>query len=247
MLPAGNVLFTKGKYNAAADCYTEGITLDPTLAVLYVNRGMCYKKLGKWEQVAKDAATALSHSRDLMKAHYLLGVAQRELSNLQGSITHLSKALEAAREQGDSIKDEIWRELAKAKYAAWQQDSKQRSQQAEVLKQQFDALLKTQWMQGCVADVTGSATSCNGNKGSLEQQQQQVQEQLQSVLQVRPGHRPVAAASLICCRSGFVSAKSCFAFVATHNAIVQHAQRELSRGTAGILLLVCYLQPLLLC
>jgi hypothetical protein len=36
----GNSLFSKGKYGAAADLYTEGITLDPSYAVLYVNRGM---------------------------------------------------------------------------------------------------------------------------------------------------------------------------------------------------------------
>eukprot|EP00878_Enallax_costatus_P031599 GHUV01034560.1.p1 GENE.GHUV01034560.1~~GHUV01034560.1.p1 ORF type:complete len:242 (+),score=78.89 GHUV01034560.1:274-999(+) len=181
----GNALFTKGKYSAAAECYTEAITLDPSLAVLYVNRGMCYKKLCKWQQVAQDATTALSHNRDLMKAHYLLGVARRELRDVQQAITHLSKALEAAREQGDSIKDEIWRELAKAKYAAWQQDSKQRSAQAEAVKQQLDSLLRSQWLQGCVANATGNTAGMNGSKDGLEQEQQDLQEQLQAVLQVR--------------------------------------------------------------
>eukprot|EP00775_Hariotina_reticulata_P008220 gene8220-8412_t len=108
----GNVLFSKGKYGPAAERYTEAITLDPTFVTLYVNRGMCYKKMkGRWDQVAHDAQTALSLSRDNLKAHYLLGIAQRELHNLDVAITHLGKALDAAREQGDSIKDEIWREL----------------------------------------------------------------------------------------------------------------------------------------
>eukprot|EP00878_Enallax_costatus_P036114 GHUV01040426.1.p1 GENE.GHUV01040426.1~~GHUV01040426.1.p1 ORF type:complete len:190 (+),score=65.20 GHUV01040426.1:715-1284(+) len=146
---------------------------------------MCYKKLCKWQQVAQDATTALSHNRDLMKAHYLLGVARRELRDVQQAITHLSKALEAAREQGDSIKDEIWRELAKAKYAAWQQDSKQRSAQAEAVKQQLDSLLRSQWLQGCVANATGNTAGMNGSKDGLEQEQQDLQEQLQAVLQVR--------------------------------------------------------------
>ncbi|KAF6259432.1 hypothetical protein COO60DRAFT_1513300 [Scenedesmus sp. NREL 46B-D3] len=86
----GNSLFSKGKYGAAADLYTEGITLDPSYAVLYVNRALCYKKSSRWEQVAKDAHTALGLSRDLMKAHYLLGVAQRELGcQLAEAISHL--------------------------------------------------------------------------------------------------------------------------------------------------------------
>lgn len=179
----GNVLFSKGRYNAAADCYTEAITLDPTLAVLYVNRGMCYKKTGKWQQVAQDALTALSHNRDLMKAHYLVGVAHRELGDMPAAITHLSKALEAAREQGDSIKDEIWRELARAKYAAWQQQSHQRAEEEEAVKQHLESLFKTQWVQSCVANVTGNAAGLHGDKLVLEQQHQQVQQQFESILQ----------------------------------------------------------------
>lgn len=182
-LTAGNILFSKGKYNAAADCYTEAITLDPTLAVLYVNRGMCYKKTGRWQQVAQDGLTALTHNRDLMKAHYLVGVAHTELSDLPTAISHLSKALEAAREQGDSIKDEIWRELAKAKYAAWQQESKQRAEAEAAVKQQLESLLKMQRMQSCVANVTGNGIV--GDKLAMEQQHQQVQQQFESVLQVR--------------------------------------------------------------
>jgi hypothetical protein len=57
---------------------------------------------------------AAVHLRDNLKAHYLLGIAQRELHDLDDAITHLSKALDAAREQGDSIKDEVGRNGAQA-------------------------------------------------------------------------------------------------------------------------------------
>jgi hypothetical protein len=57
--------------------------------------------------VVQDASTALSLDGSLMKAHYLMGVANRELAQLPAAIGSLTKALEAAREKGDSIKDEM--------------------------------------------------------------------------------------------------------------------------------------------
>lgn len=39
-----------------------------------------------------------------------------------------------AREANDAIKDNIWRELAQAKYAQWQRDSAERKAKLETLK-----------------------------------------------------------------------------------------------------------------
>lgn len=106
----GNVLFSKGRYLPAAERYTEAITLipkDPGFVTLYVNRAMCYKKVERWQAVVDDAATALSLDSSSMKAHYLLGIGLREQQQLSRGISHLQRALEAAREKGDSIKDEM--------------------------------------------------------------------------------------------------------------------------------------------
>eukprot|EP00879_Flechtneria_rotunda_P003088 GHRR01003309.1.p1 GENE.GHRR01003309.1~~GHRR01003309.1.p1 ORF type:complete len:326 (+),score=122.01 GHRR01003309.1:282-1259(+) len=185
----GNWLFSKGKYGPAAERYTEGITQDPSYTVLYVNRAMCWKKLGnRWQQVAKDAQTALSLNKDLMKAHYLLGVAQRELHSLPSALQHLTKALESAREQGDQIKDEIWRELAKTKYAAWQEESQQRCEAAAALKQQLHDLYQLQCQQRRILDSQPSNTPMAAIKGGEmhidgegphKQQQQAQQDQQQ--------------------------------------------------------------------
>jgi STIP1 family protein 1 len=106
----GNALFSKGRYLPAAERYTEAITLvskDPAFAALYVNRAMCYKKVERWEAVVEDAGTALSLDSNHMKAHYLMGIGLREQQQLAQGMLHLQKALEAAREKGDSIKDEM--------------------------------------------------------------------------------------------------------------------------------------------
>lgn len=66
---------------------------------------------------------ALSLDRDHMKAHYYLGAALQEEGELEAAIGHLTRALDAARQQQDAIKDEIWRALAACKYALWQAQS----------------------------------------------------------------------------------------------------------------------------
>lgn len=79
-----------------------------------------------------------------------------------------------------------WRELAKTKYAAWQQDSKQRTAAAAVLKQHLDDLLQTcQWQPGCLPQEVISSNKQAG----LQQQDQQptmrelVQQQWQAIFQ----------------------------------------------------------------
>ena len=83
---------------------------------------------------------ALSIDGRNMKANYLAG-----LSYLTGrqenepAIRHLQKALEAAREANDSIKDDIWRELAKAKYSQWQMESSLRQHVLDDLQSDLSA------------------------------------------------------------------------------------------------------------
>ncbi|GAX82690.1 hypothetical protein CEUSTIGMA_g10116.t1 [Chlamydomonas eustigma] len=119
----GNALFSKSKYGAAVEKYTEAITMaGHRMPVLFVNRAMAYKKREDWEHVMEDASTALSFDKGNMKANYLAGLAHSHHHDYDLAIRHLNKALEAAREANSSIKDDIWHELAKAKYAQWQQE-----------------------------------------------------------------------------------------------------------------------------
>ena len=175
-----NKLFQRQKFSAAAQTYTEAITLAPDTAALYVNRALCYKKLGggeaAWERIDADARRAVELDARSLKGNYLrggwgvascgwvggcqqwlggglpavagcavkftwgawgpkrclgpsrrrrcntrtakspppqprrnAGVALRELGgDLGHAISHLGRALEEARAQGDAIKDEIW-------------------------------------------------------------------------------------------------------------------------------------------
>ena len=43
----GNVLYKKGKFEEAVECYSRGILLDPLSAALPANRALALLKLGR--------------------------------------------------------------------------------------------------------------------------------------------------------------------------------------------------------
>ncbi len=58
-----------------------------------------------------------------------------------------SQALDLARESGDSIRDQVWHELGKAKYASWEQRAVQRQAEHHMLQQRLDDLLQAKQRQ----------------------------------------------------------------------------------------------------
>ncbi|EIE21605.1 hypothetical protein COCSUDRAFT_56812 [Coccomyxa subellipsoidea C-169] len=98
--------------------YTEAILLCPDWPVLFINRALCQKQRGDWKAVEIDSRKALELQPRVMKA------------------------LELAREQGDLIRDQIWRELAKVKYANWEIESATRRAEQKMLQERLSALLE---------------------------------------------------------------------------------------------------------
>ncbi|KAK9824312.1 hypothetical protein WJX72_009356 [[Myrmecia] bisecta] len=137
----GNVLFSKGKYGAALERYTEAITMSPGWPVPWLNRALCHKKRGDWQKVMDDCHKALLLDSHSLKANYFLGQAHKEQGEHERAIALFLKALEYGREEEDATKDAIWRELAFSKYTLWQEQSKQRTAEHAVLKDRLRGLL----------------------------------------------------------------------------------------------------------
>mmetsp|Transcript_22023 Transcript_22023/g.56420 ORF Transcript_22023/g.56420 Transcript_22023/m.56420 type:complete len:273 (+) Transcript_22023:399-1217(+) len=142
----GNRRFGLQKYAAAIESYTEAICHAPQWDVLYINRALCHKKRADWAAVREDATQALALNSESVKAHFLLGVALLELREpRKGAIEHLNKALELAREKGDKMKDDIWRELARSQYTHWQEISASRKHKRQRLQARLQALLQREF------------------------------------------------------------------------------------------------------
>lgn len=64
LLPQGRQAYEAGNYEQALSLYTRALSLDPSCALAYYNRGFVYEALGEKEQAANDFEQARSLSSD---------------------------------------------------------------------------------------------------------------------------------------------------------------------------------------
>lgn len=144
---------------------TTALTCAATTTVLLLNRALCNRKLHKWDAVEADCQRVLALDSESIKGHYYLGLAmQHQLPpRLQQAAKHLHKAMEHARQQGDTIKDNIWKELAKVKFALWEHEHAERAAAYQALHSRLEAVLRTSGAEpdvvllGEVFDAVGAA------------------------------------------------------------------------------------------
>ena len=127
----GNALYQRGKWGAAIDAYTDAILIAPRWLPVILNRALCHRKRKNWNAVKEDCLKALDIDRESIKANYMLGLSLIATRHYREASMSLQKALENARASGATIKDEIWRELARANYLRWEVDAAERATRLE--------------------------------------------------------------------------------------------------------------------
>ncbi|KAK9191046.1 hypothetical protein WN943_019657 [Citrus x changshan-huyou] len=140
----GNFYFSKDRYGAAIDAYTEAITLCPNVPIYWTNRALCHLKRNDWTKVEADCRKAIQLDHDSVKGHYLLGQTLLQRNEYADGIKELEKALNlgrGAKPKGYIVED-IWQELARAKYLLWEQESSKRSWELQSLKEACEAALE---------------------------------------------------------------------------------------------------------
>ncbi|KAJ3681417.1 hypothetical protein LUZ60_015906 [Juncus effusus] len=140
----GNTFFKKDRLGAAIDAYTEAITLCPNVAVYWTNRALCFKKRNEWSKVEDDCRTALKLDHNSVKAHYMLGLALLDRQEFAEGIKQLEKSLELGRgaHPASYMVEEIWQELAKAKFSDWERSSFTRSDNLRILQEACENSLR---------------------------------------------------------------------------------------------------------
>ncbi|XP_042015016.1 E3 ubiquitin-protein ligase CHIP-like [Salvia splendens] len=139
----GNTYFKKDRLGAAIDAYTEAIALCPNVPVYWTNRALCHRKRNEWARVEEDCRRAIQLDHHSVKAHYMLGLALLQKKEYAKGVKELEKALDLGRganPQGYMV-EEIWQELAKAKYLVWEDESTKRSWELRNLKEACEAAL----------------------------------------------------------------------------------------------------------
>ncbi|KAJ8899513.1 hypothetical protein K2173_018487 [Erythroxylum novogranatense] len=140
----GNLYFGKDRFGAAIDAYTEAITLCPNVAVYWTNRALCHRKRNNWGKVEEDCCKAIQLDPKSVKAHYMLGLALLQKQEYTNGVKELGKALDLGRGANPNgyMVEEIWQEIAKAKYLEWERASTKRSWELQSLKDTCEKALK---------------------------------------------------------------------------------------------------------
>ncbi|XP_009587824.1 E3 ubiquitin-protein ligase CHIP [Nicotiana tabacum] len=144
----GNSYFQKNRFGAAIDAYTEAITLCPNVPIYWTNRALCHRKRNDWQRVEEDCRKAIQLDHNSVKAHYYLGLALLQKEQYAEGVRELEKALDLGRgaNPGSYMVEEIWEELAKAKYLEWEHESTRRSWELQNLKESCELALKEKHM-----------------------------------------------------------------------------------------------------
>ncbi|PWA95845.1 carboxyl terminus of HSC70-interacting protein [Artemisia annua] len=140
----GNLYFKKNRLGAAIDAYTEAITLCPNVPVYWTNRALCHRKRNDWKRVEEDCLKAIQLDHKSVKGHYMLGLALLQREKYAEGIKSLQRALDLGRgaHPNSYMVEEIWQELATAKYHEWERDSTKRSWDLRNLEDSCEAALK---------------------------------------------------------------------------------------------------------
>ncbi|KAL2611632.1 hypothetical protein R1flu_023324 [Riccia fluitans] len=142
----GNLYFKKEKLAAAIEAYTEAITLCPQVPTYWTNRALCERKRNEWEKVEADCRKALELDNKSVKGHYMLGIALLHYQQYSRAVAELEKALDLGRgaTNGNYMVQEIWQELAKARYTQWEEDANSRRQQMQEMQTFLQNLMRAE-------------------------------------------------------------------------------------------------------
>ncbi|XP_067859412.1 E3 ubiquitin-protein ligase CHIP isoform X2 [Heptranchias perlo] len=125
----GNRLFLSRKYQEAAASYSKAINRNPSVAVYYTNRALCYVKMQQFDKAVADCKHALELDSQSVKAHFFLGQCQLEMENYDEAIGNLQRAYNLAKEQRLNFGDDIPSALRIAKKKRWNSIEDKRIQQ----------------------------------------------------------------------------------------------------------------------
>ncbi|XP_059381209.1 E3 ubiquitin-protein ligase CHIP [Carassius carassius] len=160
----GNRMFLSRKYQEAATCYSKAINRNPSVAVYYTNRALCYVKLQQYDKALADCKHALELDSQSVKAHFFLGQSQLELENYEEAIGNLQRAYNLAKEQRLNFGDDIPSALRIAKKKRWNSIEEKRISQENELHDYLSKLILAEKERELDDSVKQSEDSQNGGE-----------------------------------------------------------------------------------
>eukprot|EP01041_Mallomonas_annulata_P000882 gene882-1708_t len=89
----GNKLYIQKRYYEAIVKYTGAIEHNPTDAVFYFNRSLCYSSLGMWTESVMDAKQCISINNKYMKGYYRAAIVLQTMGDNEQALAIINQGL----------------------------------------------------------------------------------------------------------------------------------------------------------
>ncbi|XP_024932733.3 E3 ubiquitin-protein ligase CHIP isoform X2 [Ziziphus jujuba] len=101
-----------------------------------------------WTKVEEDCRKAVQLDNNSVKGHYMLGLALLQRQEYAEGVKELEKALDLGRgaDPKGYMVEEIWQELARAKYMEWEHESTKRTWELQTLKEACETALEEKYI-----------------------------------------------------------------------------------------------------
>jgi tetratricopeptide (TPR) repeat protein len=90
----GDERYDARDFNAAIECYTKAIELNPELSLVYFSRASAYSNLGRYEEAIDDYTTAIKLSPEFAQLYGNRGAAFNELGRYEEALADLDRAID---------------------------------------------------------------------------------------------------------------------------------------------------------
>ncbi|XP_053550123.1 outer dynein arm-docking complex subunit 4 [Bombina bombina] len=95
----GELLYQKGEFNKALECFTNALLLQPTEKNCLVSRSKCYLKLGNSENALRDAEASLQDEKDFFKGLYQKAEALYAMGDFEFALVFYHRGYKLRPEQ----------------------------------------------------------------------------------------------------------------------------------------------------
>ncbi|KAI8811049.1 Stub1 protein [Cladochytrium replicatum] len=137
----GNKYFSEHRYTEAIAEYSTAIIQNPSNAIYYTNRALCYLKTEHYESVINDCHRATEIDPKSVKGYYLLGQALSESSRHNEAHTALTKAYSLGIDQRVTYMEDIASAIRKAKKRKWEtQEERRRESESDTYRYFHDLI-----------------------------------------------------------------------------------------------------------
>ncbi|XP_057507341.1 E3 ubiquitin-protein ligase CHIP-like isoform X2 [Actinidia eriantha] len=134
--------------------------------------GLCAIASGSidWTRVEEDCRKAIQLDHNAFKAHYMLGLALRQRHEYTEGVKELEKAMDLGRGANPNsyMIEEIWQELAKAKYLEWECESTKHTWELQTLKEACESALEEKHFLDTTQTEGVSDEATEANAAQLE-------------------------------------------------------------------------------